>query len=106
MYRLTCVTTREREVLLSELRHFFRRVRHLKAQMQAPVYGLNRLQRRRCVRNLQVLERLESELYALSYPDDVYEMYRNLQRLVTLDDAMLARVLGQGELRVRSLFVC
>ena len=105
MYRLTCVTTNEREVLQSELRHFFRRVRQLKARMRTPVYGLNRLQRRRCLVNLTELEARERELYALSYSDDIYDIYRHMQRFVKLDDAMLARLLAERELRIGSLFI-
>jgi hypothetical protein len=106
VYRLTHLDACESDALRSDLRLFFHRARRLKAQLRTPVYGLNRLQRMRCIDNLYAIERLEREYYALSHPDDVRELYRFVQRYVKLDDAMLSRAMAQEKIRFPSLFVC
>jgi hypothetical protein len=106
VYRLMHTGAYEIGALRSDLRLFFNRARRLKAQLHMPVYGLNRLQRMRCMDNLCAIERLEREYYALSHPDDVREIYRFVQRYVKLDDAMLSREMAREKIRIPSLFVC
>ncbi len=105
MYRLECVSSRAVADLESELRSFFGRVRVLKRGLSASNHALNRIQRMRCRENLRALERLERELYAVTYKEDIYTLYRYVQPLVKLDAATLTRKLGEERFECRSLFI-
>ena len=105
MYRLECVSSRPVADLESELRSFFGRVRALRRTLSVTDTGLNRLQRMRCRENLRALERLERELYAVTYKEDIYTLYRYVQSLVKLDMPLLTQKLGHETVVCRSLFI-
>ncbi len=105
MYRLECVSSRPVAELESELRSFFGRVRALKRTLREEGHRLNRIQRMRCRENVRALERLERELYAVGYKEDIYTLYGYVQPLVKLDISLLTERLGHEEIRCRSLFL-
>ena len=108
MYCLTTIDSQKHVELESELKHFFHRVHTLKQRLKQEQdrLELNRLQRARCKENLLHFETLESEFYAISYQDDIRELYRKVQRYVKLDQERLIHTFGYETFRQHSLFLC
>jgi len=107
MYCLTMIDNRQHSELEHELKAFFHRVHNLKRQLQQEqgTLALNRLQRARCKENLLGFETLESEFHAITYRDDVRELYRKVQHYVKLDHERLMHTFGREEIGRTTLFV-
>jgi len=93
--------------LENELRYFFRRIRAVKRRLQQEQdrLFLNRLQRIRCKANLLKIEIMEDEFHAISYREDIREIYRKLQRYVKLDHERLMHTFGTETVSRTSLYV-
>ena len=107
MYCLTTIDMQPASELENELRYFFRRIRAVKRKLQQEQdrLFLNRLQRARCKANLLKIEMLEEEFYAISYRDDVRELYRILHHYVKLDHERLMHTFGTETVSHTSLYI-
>ncbi len=107
MYCLTTIDMQPAGELENELRHFFHRIHTVKRRLQQEQdrLFLNRLQRARCKANLLKIEMLEDEFHAISYRDDIRELYRKLQRYVKLDHERLMYTFGTENVVRTSLYV-
>ncbi len=107
MYCLTAIDSQTHVELENELKHFFHRVHTLKHRLKQEQGSLvlNRLQRVRCKENLLRFETLESEFYAITYRDDIRELYRKVQRYVKLDHDRLMHTFGTEHITRTTLFV-
>ncbi|BAF72570.1 hypothetical protein [Sulfurovum sp. NBC37-1] len=107
MYYLTAIDRCRISDLENELRDFFHRVHHVKRRLQRERdrLELNRIQRARCKANLMDIEKLEYEFHAISYRDDVRELYRKVHRFVKLDHERLMDTFGRETVNRCSLFI-
>ena len=107
MYCLTTIDMQPAGELENELRYFFRRIRAVKRRLQQEQgrLFLNRLQRIRCKANLLKIEMMEDEFHAISYREDIREIYRKLQRYVKLDHERLMHTFGTETVSHTSLYV-
>ena len=107
MYCLTTIDNQTHFELENELKHFFHRVHTLKRKLKQEQGGLvlNRLQRARCKENLLRFETLESEFYAITYRDDIRELYRKVHRYVKLDHDRLMHTFGTETINRTTLFI-
>jgi len=107
MYYLTSIDRCRISDLESELRDFFHRVHYLKRKLQRERdrLTLNRIQRARCRENLLGIEKLEQDFHAISYRDDVRELYKKVQHYVKLDHEMLMHTFGRETFTHCSLYI-
>ena len=106
MQYLSSIQTQSQAELERELRLFFRRLRRIKQQLaeQKTSPRLNRIQRYRCKQNIFILQKLERDFDAISYPDDVRHLYRIVLRYVKLDAPRLTAMFGREDVGGSSLF--
>ncbi len=83
---------------------FFLKTRVAKRELET-IKRLNRLQRSRCRANLLIFEEIEREFNRIDYTEDIEVLYNHLSRYLYLDKSDLIDVLGNEEIRVKSLFL-
>ena len=83
---------------------FFIKTRVAKRELET-IKRLNRLQRSRCRANLLIFEEMEREFNIIDYTEDIEVLYNHLSRYLYLDKSDLIDVLGNEEIRVKSLFL-
>ena len=83
---------------------FFLKTRVAKRELET-IKRLNRLQRSRCRANLLIFEEIEREFNRIDYTEDIEVLYNHLSRYLYLDKSDLIDILGNEEIRVKSLFL-
>ena len=107
MYYLTTIEMQPTKELENELKYFFHRIHTVKRRLQQEQdrLFLNRLQRARCKANLLQIEMMEDEFHAITYQDDIKELYRKLQSYVKLDHERLIHTFGMKRIVCTSLYI-